>query len=87
MQKEASVEGLFVAIGHQPATEIFQSFLTLHDKGYILTKPDSTQTNIEGVFAAGDVADNKFRQAIVAAGRGCMAALVAQAFLEKHNVG
>lgn len=77
------VDGLFVAIGHYPNTKIFKDFINLDDEGYIITQ--NTKTNIEGVFAAGDVQDKIYRQAITAAASGCMAALEAQAFLEIHR--
>jgi thioredoxin reductase (NADPH) len=78
---ELKVHGLFVAIGHQPATKIFKDKINMDSEGYIITKPDSTATNLEGVFAAGDVKDKIFRQAITAAGMGCMAALEAEKLL------
>ena len=77
---ELKIDGLFIAIGHDPATALFKDQLKMDKEGYLITKPDSTITNIPGVFAAGDVKDKIFRQAVTAAGMGCMAALEA----EKH---
>jgi len=78
--EEMKVDGLFIAIGHDPATALFKKQLDMDNEGYLITKPDSTETNIPGVYAAGDVKDKTFRQAVTAAGMGCMAALEA----EKH---
>lgn len=80
-RKEIPIQGFFLAIGHQPNTEIFKNYLTMDEVGYIQVQPGSTRTNVEGVFAVGDAADKVYRQAITAAGTGCMGALDAEKFL------
>lgn len=83
---EVAVDGVFIAIGHKPNTDLFQGILDMNEVGYLKTKSGSTYTNIEGVFAAGDVQDPHYRQAISAAGSGCMAAIDCERWLEAQNI-
>src|SRR5690606_3956642 len=87
-EKEIDMDGLFIAIGHKPNTDIFNGILDMDDVGYIITKKSSTETNIPGVFACGDAQDSIYRQAVTAAGTGCMAAIDAERYLESiaHGV-
>ena len=85
-RRDLVVSGLFFAIGHEPNTSFLNGQLKLDDTKYVVTKPGTTQTNVEGVFAAGDVQDKKYRQAVTAAGSGCMAALEVEHYLVKSNL-
>jgi thioredoxin reductase (NADPH) len=83
---DIAVDGIFIAIGHAPSTELFKDKLKMKRGGYLITKPDSSATEIPGVYAAGDVTDDIYRQAVTAAGMGCMAALEAEKFIAELDV-
>ena len=83
---EISVSGLFIAIGHRPNTKLFENILDMDSNRYLITQPGSSQTNIQGVFACGDVTDSVYRQAVTAAGSGCMAAIDAERWLSQSFI-
>ena len=83
--EEMKADGLFIAIGHKPNTDLFKGILNMDETGYLIVKPGSTYTNIPGIFAAGDVADKNYRQAVTAAGTGCMAAIDAERWLAEQE--